>query len=319
MGLSGEPPIRCFLSYAQRDDLVMNFVGPFKESLCHLAYADRGRELEIFHDRASIGWGQRSANRIAESVRSAMVFLPIITRQFFDRDFCRHELFTFHNQTVVDQVPSLLLPVVLLGESFLTPRNPDPAVQIIVALQRRKLKNTWIEGPNSALWRKTMLDLANELVDHVEEAERTLLEPPERTPAPEQATAAVERFHDESTRMFEVASKVLTAFKEGGPVEELRANGLCLRDIARQYEQQTVLLDRLLREDLTGVRGLHDFTGPIDELVEGLEHLLDVVRPKEITDVPLRDAMHGFRDGIVAIRSAMIIVSSWAELPNPGQ
>ena len=54
---SDAPPIRCFLSYARQDDVVMDFVGPFADALRQYAYADRGRSLEIFLDRASIGWG----------------------------------------------------------------------------------------------------------------------------------------------------------------------------------------------------------------------------------------------------------------------
>jgi len=44
------PPIRCFLSYARQDDVVMDFIAPFAASLRHYAYSDRGRSLDVFLD-----------------------------------------------------------------------------------------------------------------------------------------------------------------------------------------------------------------------------------------------------------------------------
>ena len=86
---AGEPPIRVFLSYAGADDLVLEFIEPFVSSLRHMALADQGRTLEVFVDRDSVGWGADWQAAIQQGIDSAMIFMPIVTRQYFDRQACR--------------------------------------------------------------------------------------------------------------------------------------------------------------------------------------------------------------------------------------
>lgn len=305
--VSEDPPIRCFLSYAQADDLETRFVRPFKNSLASLAYLDRGRRLEIFHDRDSLAWGALAQPTIRESVRSALVLLPIITRQYFDRPYCREELLTFHNQAAVDGVPSLLLPVVLLGESYLTEDNPDPAVRIIVERQQRKLREAWIEGVDSPVWRRTLLGLANELVDGVEQAERTLAVPaePER-PDPAALVAAVENFAHLTTQ---VAGTLRTMLDDS-----LVLSSDQVYSVGVAYQREAVELDRLLRADPGAAYRFVQDIGDLSEFVGALERLVAGTRSAEVTDVALRRAMHRFREGLLYIQSATKLVSSWSEL-----
>lgn len=314
---SDAPPIRCFLSYARQDDVVMDFVGPFADALRQYAYADRGRSLEIFLDRASIGWGDLAQPAIRASVRSTTVFLPVLTRRYFDRPYCREELFIFYNQAFVDGVRGLLLPVVLLGHDFLGEDNPDLAVQIVVERQYRSVREAWIEGPSSPAWRRTMLSLAGELVDHVETAELALAEPPAVTDV--DVAAELTRFSGDVAEMTAAVSSVVRTFRDvldGGDTALLPLGAKQLQDVGRRFELRAFEVDRVLRAAET--RDPVDVRPPA-ELVAGIEALLQSTRRGEAADVPLRRVMAVFREGLTALRSGLRVVESWAELTIPGQ
>ncbi|MET9625888.1 TIR domain-containing protein [Lentzea sp. NPDC006480] len=319
------PPIRCFLSYARQDDLVMGFVEDFRDSLRHYAYADRGRDLEIFLDRDEIGWGDLAQPAIRASVRSATVFIPVLTRRYFDRPYCREELFVFYNQAFVDGVRSLLLPVVLLGQGHLTDHNPDLAVQIIVERQHRSVREAWLDGPSSPAWRRTMLGLAGELVDHVEEAERRLVTGADlHVPDAAEAVADIERFGFDTGHVVALVSEVLQQFQdvvrtdgdELTRAEALLPGALRLRDTARAYERRVCEVDRLLR---AGPVPIGPGGAALTELVDALELLLASTARAELVSVPLRRPMTAFREGLTTLRSAVNMVTAWQELPNPGQ
>ncbi|MDX8030962.1 toll/interleukin-1 receptor domain-containing protein [Lentzea sp. BCCO 10_0856] len=314
---SDAPPIRCFLSYARQDDIVMDFVTPFASSLRHYAYADRGRALEIFLDRESIGWGDLVQPTLRAAVRGTTVFLPVLTRRYFDRPYCREELFLFYNQAFVDGVRGLLLPVVLLGAGHLTADNPDLAVQLVVERQHRSVQDAWLEGPSSPLWRRTMLSLAGELVDRVEAAERALLVD---APAIEVDVALeLDRFSRDVQAVIRSTSDVVAEFQSllGIDWPALAPAAGRLRDAGRSFERRAFETDRLLRA--AGESFQAAFVSELAELVPGVEALLTSTHRLEASDVPIRRMMMVFREGLTALRSGLRVVESWAELPNPGQ
>ncbi|MGW4208436.1 TIR domain-containing protein [Lentzea sp. NPDC004789] len=311
------PPIRCFLSYARQDDVVMDFVGPFKDALRHYAYADRGRELEIFLDREAIGWGDLAQPVIRASVRSATVLLPVLTRRYFDRPYCREELFLFYNQALVDGVRGLLLPVVLLGGDHLTEDNPDLAVQIVQERQYRSVREAWLEGTASPVWRRTMLALAGELVDRVEAAEQALL-----SGAPVldvDVSAELDRFSRDVQAVIASTSAVVAQFRElvGVDWPALGPAAARLRDAGRTFERRAFEADRVLRA--AGASFQAAFVSELGELIPGVEALLASTHRLEATDVPVRRMMTVFREGLTALRSGLRVVESWTDLPNPGQ
>ncbi|SDF98021.1 TIR domain-containing protein [Lentzea fradiae] len=308
------PPIRLFLSYARQDDVVMDFVGPFAESLRHYAHADRGRALEVFLDRDQIGWGDLVQPVLRAAVRGATAFVPVLTRRYFDRPYCREELFLFHNQAVVDGVRGLLLPVVLLGEDFLTEDNEDLAVRIVRERQHRSVREAWLEGPGSPAWRRTMVALASEVVDAVEAAEQALAA---GTPAaPADAAGELDRFSADVSRMAEVAGAVVAEFRTRlGDWSGLLAAATRLRDAGRAFERRAFEVDRVLR--VTGASWA--FPPELDDVLPGVEALLASTHRLEVSDVPARRTMAVFREGLVALRSGTRVVQTWPELPKPGQ
>src|SRR5437764_14013106 len=122
-----------------------------------MAFSDQGRTLEIFVDRDTIGWGDDWQEGIEQAIAGAIVFMPVVTRQYFDRPACREELLTFYNEAQRLGVTSLLLPVVILGHSYISTDSTDVASRIIAERQYRDLKATWIDGPQSARWRQTIV------------------------------------------------------------------------------------------------------------------------------------------------------------------
>ena len=206
-----EPPIRVFLSYSHADDIVLEFIDPFVSSLKHMAFVDQGRQLDIFIDRQSIGWGDDWQTEIRSGIDSAMVFMPVVTRQYFDRPACREELLTFYSEAKALGVTSLLLPVVILGHSYISAESQDIAARIISERQYRDLKSVWIAGPQSETWRAAIVQLASELVDAAIAAESSLTNSPspcgaltapvggdDDTPGSTEVAEALDHFGDKS-------------------------------------------------------------------------------------------------------------------------
>jgi hypothetical protein len=217
---AGEPPIRVFMSYANADDLVLEFIEPFVSSLRHMVLADQGRTLDVFVDRESVDWGADWQAAIQQGIESAMVFMPIVTRQYFDRQACRDELLAFASEAKARGVPGLLLPVVLLGHTYLAEDSEDVAAGIINERQYRDLKQAWIEGPQSSVWRSAIVRLSGELVSAATAAERALGDvtqtPSVRgdagvddAPGAAEVGEALEFFGDESQRLVGSLTHVL--------------------------------------------------------------------------------------------------------------
>ncbi len=204
-----EPPVQVFVSYAHGDDQILSFVEAFKMTLESLAVADRGRRLEVFLDRHDIGWGEDWQERLHQGVSGALVFVPMITRRYFDRPACRQELLTFYNGARALSVTELLLPVVVLGHRFITVDNPDETVRIIAERQYRSLTDAVLAGPGSAEWTRTMLALVNDLIDAVESVEARLDPAQDTTQAassgkPGEPVAAGDELDDDAPGLMEL-------------------------------------------------------------------------------------------------------------------
>ncbi|MDQ2882688.1 MAG: toll/interleukin-1 receptor domain-containing protein [Actinomycetota bacterium] len=169
-----QPAIQCFLSYAHDDEAALTFINEFKTALNHFAYSDRGRRVEVFVDHDSIGWGEEWHQKIRDSIRTALVFIPLITMQYLSRPMCREELMLFVEGAQELGVTELFLPVVVLGHRSISEDSNDAVAQRIAKRQFKDLRDAVLQGTKSATWRTVMLDIANSLVDAVESAEESL-------------------------------------------------------------------------------------------------------------------------------------------------
>jgi hypothetical protein len=320
-----EPPIKIFLSYAHADDLVLDFIEPFTKSLKHMAFSDQGRTLEIFVDRDAIGWGKDWQEGIRQAIESTVIFMPIVTRQYFDRPPCREELLTFYNTADRLGVTSLLLPVVILGHSYISLESTDVASRIIAEGQYKDLKTTWIDGPESATWRRTIVNLAAELTEAVTVAEQNLVTPASHSNASEdnessdrddnapgaaEVSEALEFFQDETNRVMPTMKNAIDRFSsiltrstptlaKASPADsrrillevaaELLPVGSSFRDQARGFETMVLHTDQVMRSYVAYLKE--------NDLKERLEEERKAIGPVDETLAPLtsaEEAMNGF-------------------------
>ncbi len=124
--------VQGFLSYSRDDNVAMNNIADeIKSRIEGLYRAKTGRRIQIFVDRHDIGWGEDWRERIAESVRSATAFIPLVTMNYFNRLACREELMAFYNSARILGVTDLLLPIVLAGSRSISDSDPREEVRVI--------------------------------------------------------------------------------------------------------------------------------------------------------------------------------------------
>ena len=333
--MSGPAPIAVFLSYAQIDDEGLGFVEAFRRDLAFYCSADHGRRVEVFYDRASLGWGDEWRSRIRDAVEGALVFLPRVTLTYFERPWCREELLQFYSSARSRDVVDLLLPVVVLGQEHITADSPDTAVRIIAGRQQFDFRDAAIAGAGSPLWRSTMLRLAGELVAAVGKAENRLEPAPVRD-RERLATA----MRTSGKRLIEVIIDLTRAMTTLLPDLERAVGGALPADLARdgrllerhgvELELAAVDLDGHLRAyvDLITATGtpderaalrrdlasLGDSATPLDEMGALCAEFLDLLRPHESASVPLRRALEPTRNGFRAVRSAVGIIKGWMDI-----
>lgn len=203
---------RCFFSYHRRDNNdYLGVVDRLKSELEGRFEASTGRELEIFVDRDSIGWGEDWRTKIRESVLGATVFIPIITMRYFSSDACMEELTTFYENARQLGVTDLLLPIVLAGSRNITSDHPSDEVRLIERLNYRAIETEWALGYESPQWigmvNRMIDDLASALVraeDALSIREQTVTdEPEEETQAEADLTSLTEGIQDATTLMQE--------------------------------------------------------------------------------------------------------------------
>jgi TIR domain-containing protein len=209
-------PIRCFLSYARADDEALDFIMPLKKALEYFCFSDSGRRLEVFVDREAVGWGNAWRDKISESLHSAMVFIPVISLQYFDRTACRAELQAFHTAANNLGVTDLLLPLIVLGHNHVTDASEDPLVRLVEELQYIDISDAVLSGTATKEWRTAMIEVSRKLVIAVEHAEKVIQDrdstlPIERASEPGEVAGV----SDDDPGLYELDSRMedgLTAF-----------------------------------------------------------------------------------------------------------
>ena len=336
-------PIPVFLSYAQIDDDGLGFVDAFRRDLRYYCSADHNRSVEVFYDRASLGWGDGWRERISSAVEGALVFLPLVTLTYFDRPWCREELLQFYSSAHTRDVDDLLLPVVVLGHGHITADSQDAAVRVIAQRQQFDFRDAAIAGPGTAVWRAAMLRLAGGLVAAVDKAEPRLAPAPVRDR--HRVGRAVRASGEKLVEAVMELTAVLTAYTpeleraaellaRGAPVREvadrvaaggrgLEGHGLRVQDAAVELDGHLRAFVQLtmsdggpaerdkLRADLAGMSA---GTGDLNRMAEMCADYLAMLRPLEPMSVALRLALAPARIGFRAVGTAVGIMSAWTEL-----
>jgi hypothetical protein len=166
---------RCFFSYHRRDnDVFLQVVDRLKEELAGRFEASTGRQLEIFVDRDSIGWGEDWRTKIRESVLGATFFVPIITMRYFTSDACMEELTTFYENAKQLGVTDLVLPIVLAGSKNITSDHPLEEVRLVERLNYRPIEDEWALGYESPQWIRAVNRMIDDLAAALVTAEDAL-------------------------------------------------------------------------------------------------------------------------------------------------
>jgi hypothetical protein len=169
-------PIRGFISYRRIDNSDFDdVVDVIARTLSAMFEARTGQPLNLFLDRASIGWGEDWRDKIDASVRQATVFIPIVTMRYFNSNMCMEELLTFEASARELGVTDLILPLVLFGDEI-SETDPRPEVRLIARLNYKSIESAWQEGYSSPMWRKLMVTCAKELAEALARVETALLE-----------------------------------------------------------------------------------------------------------------------------------------------
>lgn len=163
---------RLFISYAHADnELFDEAVAIFAKDISNFYSAKTGNSLTYFFDRKSIGWGEDWRAEIDHGLDNAMVFMPIITMQYFNRASCRDELNAFKASAERLGVRELILPVVIAGARSITSDHAIPEVRSIEALQYKDLESAFLSGPGTPEWRTALSGLTDDLISIIASAE----------------------------------------------------------------------------------------------------------------------------------------------------
>ncbi len=164
-----------FISYTRKDNEVFtNVVDRLKIELEGRFHAATGRQLEIFLDRESIGWGEDWRSRIRDSVNSATFFIPVVTMRYFESDRCREELLAFYENAKHLGVTELILPIVLTGADGISADDAREEVRLIDALNYKDIEESWLSGYDSPAWLASVAGMVRELKKKLGAAETVL-------------------------------------------------------------------------------------------------------------------------------------------------
>ncbi|MEV7041886.1 toll/interleukin-1 receptor domain-containing protein [Amycolatopsis sp. NPDC051061] len=173
--LADQPAVQCFLSFTHEDDSFLNFVTPLKNSLEKFCASAHGRKIEVFVDRESIGWGEDWRTKIQDGINAAMVFIPVISMNYFyESADCREELTAFYAKANELGLTQLILPLIVLGHELITGQSDDANIRIIEKLQYLDIKDAVLAGSGTAEWRRAMAAVADKLIKAIRSAEAAL-------------------------------------------------------------------------------------------------------------------------------------------------
>jgi F-box protein 11 len=157
------------MSYTRFDDSHdAGYLSQLRERLSNEVRGQSGAAFAIFQDTKDIEWGQQFAQRIAETLKSIIFFIPILTPNFFNSEYCREELRQFLERETQLQRHDLILPVYYLASPVLedpTQRANDDLAQIIAERQRVDWRDFRFESLDAPAVRRRLAEMATRMRD----------------------------------------------------------------------------------------------------------------------------------------------------------
>ena len=131
--------VKVFISYRRDDDRYSGGkISAFRQRLSETFGFVTGRELEVFQDRTSIGWGQHWPETLDQALGEATFLIPILTPRFFMSAHCRGELSKFLEHERRLGRCDLVLPVYWMTCPVLEAPEQRQADELASALHERQ-------------------------------------------------------------------------------------------------------------------------------------------------------------------------------------
>jgi hypothetical protein len=116
---------------------------------------------------------------------------------YIDSEACRTEFFAFHTRAVALSVPGLILPVVPISTTLLSPESTDELVRIVGAIQYRNIESALLDGYDSPAWLRQMASMADDLISALAKSEEILVSSLSTPPTPTASVDGQEAVPDE--------------------------------------------------------------------------------------------------------------------------
>jgi hypothetical protein len=297
----GQPIVRAFCSYVHKDNESFgSTVEYLVEDIRAFHEAETGRVLQIFFDRADIGWGQDLRNAISDSVENATFFIPMLTARYFQSAWCRDELLSFYGKCRSLGVTELILPIVLAGASQIREDSDDEIVRIVGRINYLDWSGIWPNGRGSSAWNLGVTRAVRRLVELEERVEAHLA----RTLA--QSAREVRDWSD--TALSDADLKAIDTFSDQD--EEARSVLSQVRGVAEKISELLTEFNTEFRKELGDMHVVDDYQirSALDRLAAryaGRGHLIAQEARAALDDLVEYDA------------SARAVVRAGRQIPGP--
>jgi hypothetical protein len=94
------------------------------------------RDFTIFLDRKDIGWGERWAERLSDSIDDALLLFPVVTPSYFSSRPCRHEALAFQAREEKLGRSDLILPIYYLATDLMDGGGPVSPTRMSIRWRR---------------------------------------------------------------------------------------------------------------------------------------------------------------------------------------
>jgi formylglycine-generating enzyme len=176
---------KAFLSYAHQDNKDGR-ITQFREHLEALIKQFTGQEFSIFQDK-QIDTGDIWEKRIIQELDDSSVLIAILTPTFFNRDWCRREVKTFLDKYEKAGVDPILIPIYWLNTPLIN--TPDalkdhPIASRVVRHQYDDWTKLFRKSLSDDEVRSRLIDVAEKIIQKVEQAKPFLVGPAPKEPEP---------------------------------------------------------------------------------------------------------------------------------------
>ncbi len=129
------------------------------------------QELNLFSDRDSLKLGGEWAVEIENGLKSAVVFIPILSEGYFASQYCRHELETFVQNAINLGINNLIIPILYTDvDGFLEGTSTDQLVVLASKYQGVDWRELRFEDRTSSAYRKEIAKIVQRIIKALKEA-----------------------------------------------------------------------------------------------------------------------------------------------------